>query len=122
MCTSRECDLSADADPNSFGVLKFPYSKDNNDAYCGNLPLYVDDVSKFEVVEGTGTAIMSSVYGFLGAESDRIDKSSEYERNKHEYNRKKYGLITDAVLYSEDGKAKTDTLTYKGCKLIEDKR
>jgi hypothetical protein len=110
------------ADPNSFEVLEFPYSKDKNDAYCGNLPLYVDDVSKFEVIEGTGFAIMSSVSSFLGTESDPRDKSSEYERNKHEYNRKKYGFITDGFFYSEDGKAKTDKLTYKGYRLIEDKR
>lgn len=110
------------ADPNSFEILEFPYSKDKNDAYCGNLPLYVDDVSKFEIIEGTGFAMMSSVDSFLGAENDPRDASSEYEHNKHEYNRKKYGSVTDAVFYSEDGLAKTDNLTYKGYMLVEDLR
>lgn len=41
---------------------------------------------------------------------------------KHDYNRKKYGFITDWVFYSEDGKAKTDKLTYEGYRLVEDKR
>ncbi|WP_219834816.1 DKNYY domain-containing protein [Paenibacillus sp. R14(2021)] len=105
------------ADPISFEIMAFPYSKDKNDAYCGNLPLYVDDVSKFKVTESTGFAIMSSVYGFLGTASDPADSSSEYERNRHAYNRKKYGFITDPVFYSEDGKAKTDQLTYSGYRL-----
>lgn len=110
------------ADPNSFEVLEFPYSKDKNDAYCGNLPLYVDDVSKFEVIESTGFAVMSSVNSFLGTDSDPRDSSSEYERNKHEYNRKKYGFITDWVFYSEDGRAKTEKLNYEGYRLVEDNR
>lgn len=110
------------ADPNSFEVLEFPYSKDKNDAYCGNLPLYVDDVSKFEVTESTGYAKMSSFNSFLGTESGPRDNSSEYQRNKHEYNRKKYGFITDWVFYSEDGRAKTDKLTYEGYRLVQDKR
>lgn len=110
------------ADPNSFETLEFPYSKDKDDAYCGNLPLYVDDVSKFEVIESTGFTITSSVNSFLGTVSDSIDKSSEYERNKHEYNRKKYGFITASVFYSENGKAITDKLTYEGYRLVEDNR
>ncbi|WP_379320282.1 DKNYY domain-containing protein [Paenibacillus puldeungensis] len=110
------------ADPNSFEVIEFPYSKDKNDAFCGNLPLYVDDVSKFEVIENTGFAVMSSVNSFLGTESDPRDSSSEYERNKHEYNRKKYGFITDWVFYSEDGRAKTEKLKYEGYRLVEDNR
>jgi hypothetical protein len=110
------------ADPNSFKVLEFPYSKDNNDAYCGSLPLYVDDISNFQVIQGTSFAIESSLDSFLGTENDPRDKDSEYERNKHEYDRKRYGSITDSVFYSEDGSAKTDKLTYKGYRLVEDKR
>ncbi|WP_340003745.1 DKNYY domain-containing protein [Paenibacillus sp. FSL K6-0276] len=110
------------ADPESFKVLEYPYSKDKNDAYCGSLPLYVDDVSKFEVIERARSSTLSSRSSFLGKENDPTDKSSEYERSKHEYNRKKYGFITDSVIYSEDGKAKTDKLTYIGYKLVEDKR
>ncbi|WP_312648949.1 DKNYY domain-containing protein [Aminipila sp.] len=110
------------ADPNSFEVLEFPYSKDKDDAFCGCLPLFVDDVNKFEVLEFTDCAIMSSAGSFLGTECDSIDKYSEYERNMHEYNHRIYGFITDRVFYSEEGKAKTDKLTYEGYKLVEDKR
>lgn len=110
------------ADPDSFKVLEYPYSKDKNDAYCGSLPLFVDDVSKFEVIERARFSTLSSFNSFLGKENDPRKKSSEYERNKHEYNRKKYGFITGSVIYSEDGKAKTDKLTYIGYKLVEDKR
>ncbi|MCL6604722.1 MAG: DKNYY domain-containing protein [Paenibacillus sp.] len=110
------------ADSASFKVLEYPYSKDKNDAYCGSLPLFLDDVSKFEVIERARFSTMSSFDSFLGKENDPIEKSSEYERNKHEYNRKKYGFIAESVIYSEDGKAKTDNLTYEGYKLVEDKR
>lgn len=110
------------ADPNSFEILEPPYSKDKNDAFCGNLPLYVDDITKFEVKESSYGAMMSSVDSFLGTASDKSDTNSEYERNRYEYNRKKYGYITDWIMYSEDGQAKTDKLTYKGYKLVEDKR
>ncbi|MFD2610826.1 DKNYY domain-containing protein [Paenibacillus gansuensis] len=109
------------ADPDSFKVLEYPYSKDNNDAYCGSLPLFVDDVSRFKVIEGARISTESSFDSFLGKENDPIEKSSEYERIKHEYNRKKYGFITESVIYSEEGKAKTDKLTYIGYKLVEDK-
>ncbi|WP_028544317.1 DKNYY domain-containing protein [Paenibacillus taiwanensis] len=108
------------ADPNSFEILEFPYSKDKNDAFCGSLPLYVDDVTKFEVIESTGSAIMSSVDSFLGTESDSRNMSSEYKRKKQENNRKKYGFITNWVFYSEDGKAKTDKLAYEGYRLVEE--
>ncbi|MBD0383748.1 hypothetical protein [Paenibacillus sedimenti] len=118
----RQSRISQAVASNLAHLLEFPYSKDKNDAYCGSLPLYVDDVNKFEVIAGASFSIMSSLDSFLGTENDPSDKSSEYERNKHEYNRKKYGFITDVVVYSEDGKAKTDKLTYKGYRLVEDKR
>lgn len=110
------------ADPNSFEILQFPYSKDKKDAFCGCLPLYVDDVTKFKVIESTGLSTMSTVDSFLGTKSGLIDKSSEYEVNKLEYNRKRYPFITDWVFYSEQGKAKTDKLTYEGYRLVEDQR
>lgn len=107
------------ADPDSFEILEFPYSKDKNDAYCVALPLYVDDVSEFEVIESSGFSMMSSVDSFLGSESDVGIHLSEYERSKREYNRKKYGFITEWVAYSEHGKARTDKLVYEGYRLVE---
>ncbi|REE86535.1 DKNYY family protein [Paenibacillus taihuensis] len=108
------------ADPTSFEVIGFPYSKDKTDAYCGSLPLFVDDVTTFQVTESTGSAIESSADVFLGGNNDLIDTSSEYERNKLAYNRKKYAFITEGVIYSEDGAARTDTLTYAGYRLEPD--
>jgi len=96
------------ADPDSFEVLDYPYSKDKNDAYSGSVPLFVDDVSKFEVIERARFSTQSSYDSFLRKENDPS-------------NRKKYEFITESVIYSEDGKAKTDNLTYIGYKLVEEK-
>lgn len=40
------------ADPTSFSVLEFPYSKDKNDVYCGTVPMFLE---KEEVKEFTVT-------------------------------------------------------------------
>ncbi|HIW33012.1 MAG TPA: DKNYY domain-containing protein [Candidatus Paenibacillus intestinavium] len=95
------------ADPDSFKVLKYPYSKDKNDAYCGSIPLFVDDVSTFEVIKGARFSTQTSYENFLTRQNDPS-------------NRKKYEFITESVIYSEDAKAKTEHLTYLGYKLVED--
>lgn len=102
------------ADPETFEVLEFPYAKDKNDAYNGTLPLFVDDVSKFEVLEGGNMSTSTSAEGFL----NDIAKTDEEFR----YNNEKYGFVEDAVKYSEEGIAKTEKLVYEGYRLVEDKR
>ena len=102
------------ADPETFEVLEFPYAKDKNDAYNGCLPLFVDDVTKFEVVEGSGMSSESPLESFFGTamNSEEVAK----------YNQEKYGFVDGWVLYSRFGKAKTDNLVYEGHVLVEDKR
>ena len=102
------------ADPDTFEVLEFPYAKDKNDAYNGCLPLYVDDVTKFEVIEGSGFSHESSVESFFGT----IINSEDVAK----YNNEKYGFVDGAVLYSDEGKAQTEKLFYEGYRLVEDKR
>ncbi len=103
------------ADPATFEVLAFPYAKDKNDAYNGCLPLYVDDVTKFEVVEsGSGWTRASSPESFLTT----VINSEEIAK----YNNEKYGFIDSGVLYSEQGKAKTEKLVYEGYRLVQDNR
>lgn len=102
------------ADPATFEVLEFPYAKDKNDAYNGCLPLYVDDITKFEVIEGSGISHESSLESFLGT----IINSEDVAK----YNNEKYGFVDGAVLYSDGGKAKTENLFYEGYRLVEDKR
>lgn len=96
------------ADPDSFEVVNFPYAKDKNDAYCGILPLFVDDVTKFEVIEGAGLSTATSADAFL---SD--------EWHNAWYNREKYGFVTGSVIYPERGKAKTETRDYYGYIAVE---
>ncbi|MBO5408148.1 MAG: DUF4375 domain-containing protein [Clostridia bacterium] len=102
------------ADPGTFEVLDYPYAKDKNDAYNGCLPLYVDDVTKFEVVEsGDGWTRISFPDSFL--------TTALNSKEVAEYNNKKYGFIDTAVIYSEQGKAKTEKLIYEGYRIMEEK-
>lgn len=103
-----------DADPETFEVLEYPYAKDKNDAYNGCLPLYVDDVTKFEVVEsGDGWTRIGFPDSFLTTALNSQEVA--------EYNNEKYGFIDTAVIYSEQGKAKTEKLVYEGYRIVEDK-
>mgnify|MGYP003293183698 CR=1 FL=1 len=38
-----------------------------------------------------------------------------------EYNNEKYGFIDTAIIYSEQGKAKTEKLVYEGYRIVEEK-
>ena len=102
------------ADPETFEVLAYPYAKDKNDAYNGCLPLYVDDVTKFYVVEsGDGWTRISFPDSFL--------TTALNSKEVAEYNNKKYGFIDTAVIYSEQGKAKTEKYVYEGYRIVEEK-
>ncbi|MBQ2326977.1 MAG: DKNYY domain-containing protein [Clostridia bacterium] len=101
------------ADPKTFEVLAFPYAKDKDDAYNGCLPLFVDDVSKFEVVEsGEGWICISFPESFFTTAINTKEVA--------EYNKEKYGFIDSAVIYSEEGKAKTEKLVYEGYRVVEE--
>ncbi len=102
------------ADPETFEVLEYPYAKDKNDAYNGSLPLFVDDVTKFEVVEsGDGWTRISFPDSFLTTVLNTEDVAK--------YNNEKYGFIDTAVIYSEQGKAKTENLIYEGYRIVNEK-
>lgn len=103
------------ADAESFQILEQPYSKDKNDAYCGNLKLFVDDSKAFEVTEGSL------------AREDRIPNGlfdPGWSEEDAKYNTEKYGeLYQDQyVIFSSDGRAKTNYLEYEGYRLKKDSR
>ena len=100
------------ADPETFEVLAFPYAKDKNDAYNGCLPLYVDDVGKFEVIE-SGSGLTRTSY------PESFFTTAINSKEVAEYNKEKYGFIDTAVIYSEEGKAKTEALAYEGYRIVE---
>lgn len=101
------------ADPATFEVLEYPYAKDKNDAYNGCLPLYVDDVTKFEVVKsGEGWTRISFPDSFLTTAINSEEVA--------EYNKEKYSFIDSMVIYSEHGEAKTEKLVYEGYRLLKD--
>lgn len=64
-------EIIIDADPTSFEVLQFPYSKDKNDVYCGTIPmkLSVEALRSFKVTNEdtwmSGTMTTSNIRHFL---------------------------------------------------------
>jgi hypothetical protein len=55
------------ADPKTFRVIKGPYSRDGSTAYCGNIPMKVQDIDRFEVVRCDGSwETCFDKRGFLG--------------------------------------------------------
>ena len=46
----EECKIIS-ADPTTFKILKFPYSKDNHSIFCGTLPMKVKNIAEFKVLE-----------------------------------------------------------------------
>lgn len=66
------------ADPISFEVLEFPYSKDKNDVYCGTVPMFL---SKEEVEEFVVTNDDKLMAGMKSSEklSNFLEFNSGYE-------------------------------------------
>ena len=101
------------ADPETFEVLECPYAKDKRDAYNGCLPLYVDDVETFEVLDGNGGINITPLETFL--------HPGFYSEETVLYNIEKYGFLKSGpVLYSNGGRAKTDRQYFEGYRLIEE--
>ncbi|MCI0662069.1 MAG: DKNYY domain-containing protein [Acidobacteria bacterium] len=89
------------ADPNSFSEIKFPYAKDKKSIYCGTLPMSVKNIEEFEVLQ--------SASGYIISGKDFIEHKEEYSFLKD--------LPQDTVVvYSNEGKAKTKTEYFEGCK------
>lgn len=57
----RDC-IVLDADRDSFRVLEFPYSRDDENIYCGSLRMNVDNPNHFKVLDSkdTGTSYFYS--------------------------------------------------------------
>jgi hypothetical protein len=89
------------ADPASFAEIGYPYGKDKKSVYCGTLPMNVNNIEEFEVIQhGTGY--------IMHDKNDFIRLNQEYSYLKD--------VPVDGVIYSFGGKAKTKTEYFEGCK------
>lgn len=65
------------ADPKTFQTLGYPYGKDKTRAFCGTLPMAVDDIESFKVIETSQDARMavagSDVLGLLDNYHQQLD-------------------------------------------------
>ncbi len=101
----EHCQL-AFSDPATFEILDFPYSKDNKYAYCGTIPIQVEDLRSFHVTEANGMQVNSSL-GHL------IEKNPELEWLKD-------ANIEYAIYgYGDWAKAETDTEKFESFKKVE---
>jgi len=89
------------ADPNSFTRIEYPYAKDKKGIYCGTLPMNVDNIEEFEVIQ--------SGHGYISEDKDFFIKANQ------EYSYLK-DFPVDGVIYSFGGKAKTRTEYFEGYK------
>lgn len=100
------------ADPKSFEVLEFPYSRDKNDIYNGTLPMGLD---KKEVEEFTVTNEDKMMAG--SKTTSLLDYFIEY---KPEYAWiKEYSPDTKFVIVGSSGTATTKSRKFKGLKELE---
>ena len=91
-----------DADPKSFKLLKFPYSRDNNHIFCGTLPMKVIDIEHFKVTKSSSTIGMQPSEVFIKENPDY----SYIDTSKYKY-----------VIYGI-GQAETRTEKFKDYKKI----
>ncbi len=87
------------ANPATFRILAYPYGKDDKLAFCGTLPMTVDDVGSFRVIK-PGVNTHSSVAG-----SDSLG----YLDNYHEELDPKLDLV-----YGTQCRARTDNQKFQG--------
>ncbi len=86
------------ANPVTFEILPYPYGKDEQRAYCGTLPMAVDDVESFRVTQPGGLTI-TSLAGFDGG--DLNDYSEELDPKLN-------------IVYSLWCRARTNTQEFQG--------
>lgn len=95
-------DKVIDANPKTFIYLRFPYSKDDKNVYCGTLPMSVKNIEEFKVTEGGRERISILTKNFI--ESNR--NYSFIDSNKYE-----------GVVYGY-GKGETKDQKFIGYKLV----
>jgi len=93
-------DIIINSDPSTFLVLDWPYSKDKNNVFCGNLPLNTTNTNEFKVTKiGNGkTSTLKSHF---------VEKNPEY---KWLDSVKVNGIITG------EGEGQTETEKFVGYK------
>lgn len=66
------------ADPDTFEMLTFPYSRDRSQIYCGTLPMKIQNVDSFEVLDGGSSLRTQFKKGnWLKEQYDEVDVSQD---------------------------------------------
>ena len=94
------------ADPKTFVVLGFPYAKDASTVYCGTLPLNVQNIDEFEVIQSSGNTTITDAKAF-------IQRNKEYSYLDT--------LQLDAVVYG-DGTAQTKSKKFDSYRVVDEKK
>ncbi len=92
------------ANPNTFQVIQWPYSKDDQRIFNGTLPMDVDDVRLFEVIKSSEGRSYTSKSYFVRLNSD-------YEWLDT--------LDINTIIVDELAESKTKTQRFKGFRQIE---
>ncbi len=90
--------LKPNAFPTTFRILEYPYAKDDKLAFCGTLPMPVDDLDSFRVTR-PDVNVTSSVAGFHMGELDNYHE--ELDPDIH-------------LVYGTQCRARTDNQEFQG--------
>jgi hypothetical protein len=92
------------ANPRTFSVLEWPYSRDDKRIFNGNLPMKVDDINEFEVVNSDQTTSFytKSFFVKLNQDYDWLDS-----------------LSVVGIIVGETAEAKTKHEKYKGYRKVK---
>lgn len=100
------------ADPATFGVIQFPYSKDKNDVYCGTVPM---KLSSEEVLTYKVTNEDKLMAGMISTTklSHFLELYPEYQWIAHQ------GIEIQNVITGDWGTVTTFNKNFKGCKEVK---
>jgi len=100
-------DIIVLANPRTFKMIKTPYSRDENNVFCGNIPLAMDDkeVGEFKVTKSSSARVETSRSNFI----------EKYPQYKWLDTTKVHGIII-----GNNGLGKTGKRKFKGIEQIID--
>ena len=97
-------DIIIFADPNTFEIIEYPYSKDKKRIFNGNLPMEVNNIKEFEVTK-RGSLTESSVKSFF------IEWNKDFQWLDT--------ICVNGIIVSTDAEARTRIEKFQGFRKVE---
>nr|WP_293301816.1 DKNYY domain-containing protein [Allomuricauda sp.] len=92
------------ANPSTFEIIEWPYAKDDERIFNGNLPMNVDNIEEFEITKSSGMKTSSTKSFFIKQNEGYTWLDT---------------LSVNAIITGGSAEAKTQTQKFKGYKRVE---